>query len=188
MDTGFTRCILCHCKIMWLPSSASFVCHHAIEGSYWGWVGGRDLLFTIPQAGTQSVCNVPTKNSNNRNVTMKPEEKSNYLYKSSHNRLVSSHVIQPLDLVNLKMMLGISCILICVGQDYFDFAVEPKCYKIYYPYKKSLPSLKCAYGKKILVIIYRGPDLYNKKVIPKQLAWNFYCHYPNWPTTCVADD
>lgn len=119
MDTGFTRCILCHCKIMWLPSSASFVCHHAIEGSHWGWVGGRDLLFTIPQAGTQSVCNVPTKNSNNRNVTMKPEEKSNYLYKSSHNRLVSSHVIQPLDLVNLKMMLGISFVFDMCGARLF---------------------------------------------------------------------
>lgn len=104
---------------MWLPSSASFVCHHAIEGSYWGWVGGRDLLFTIPQAGTQSVCNVPTKNSDNRNVTMKPEEKSNYLYKSSHNRLVSSHVIQPLDLVNLKMMLGISFVFDMCGARLF---------------------------------------------------------------------
>ena len=50
---------------------------------------------------------------------MKPEEKSNYLYKSSHNRLVSSHVIQPLDLVNLKMMLGISFVFDMCGARLF---------------------------------------------------------------------
>lgn len=78
-----TRYILLYpCKLQWSPFGASFVWHHDIGGTQLARSGGRLLCSCYHKLGTPCLLAMFKQiASNNRNVSMKPEEKSNYLYK-----------------------------------------------------------------------------------------------------------
>lgn len=79
-----TRYILHLCKLQWSPIRVSCVWHHDIGGTQLARLGrgGRLLCSCYHKLGTPCLLAMFKQiASNNRNVSMKPEEKSNYLYK-----------------------------------------------------------------------------------------------------------